>query len=65
MKDAKKLNLEFLELRRLETVKIIPKWVAKLHSIIVDAKDNEKHAPGSASKKDAKIKKVKPLRSLR
>jgi len=36
MKDAKKLNLDFPELRRLETVKLIPKWVARLHAIIVD-----------------------------
>lgn len=66
MKGAKKLNLDFLELRRLDTVKLIPKWVAKLHSIIVEGKENDKQpSSGSASKKDAKLKKVKPLRALR
>lgn len=64
MKDAKKLNLDFPELRRLETVKLIPKWVARLHAIIIEG-SAEKGGQTSASKKDAKFKKVKPLRTLR
>lgn len=58
MKDAKKLNLDFPELRRLETVKLIPKWVAKIHAIITEGAK-------PAGTKDVKIKKVKPLRTLR
>ena len=59
MKDAKKINLAFPELRRLETVKLIPQWVAKIHSIIVEGKSVE------AALKDFKLKKTKPLRTLR
>lgn len=61
MKDAKKLNLDFPELRRLETVRLIPKWVAKIHGIIIEG---AKIASG-ASAKEAKLKKVKPLRIMR
>lgn len=53
MKDAKKLNLNFPELRRLDSVKLIPAWVAKIHAILLE------------NSKDMKIKKVKPLRTLR
>lgn len=56
MKDAKKLNLDFPQLRRLDTVKYIPRWVAKIHAIAMQ----EDH-----SKEQLKVKKVKSFRILR
>ncbi|KAL4463090.1 hypothetical protein ABPG74_007091 [Tetrahymena malaccensis] len=78
IKDAKKLNLDLPEFHRLETVKLIPKWVNRLHTIVCDTfganrsaskegntQSQQNSQGGSGNKKEPKVKKQKPLRTLR
>lgn len=64
MKDARiSINIQIPEIKKLETVALIPQWIASIHTLVENIK--EELLNGEPSNKKEGKKKTKSLKSMR